>query len=225
MKPEEMFPKTNPLKVNGQLFSGILFYYGYYEGFEPLPEVKLNFKSGLLDGKTTVFGEYVYVENSDIPEHYDAWAVNGEIYYSKGVRLSVPDSSHSYFLYMASTYMTIDNETVYNEFELSFDLVGKTVQETGSLALREGFPNQYYITGGQKINDTLELKMVAVYDARMTSVEQAIASGERYTARFLMTGNSLKYIGDNKGCEYCPTGLVLNKYDPEETDFFVFLRP
>ena len=225
LKPEEMFPKTKPLKVNGQLFSGILLYYGYHEGFEPLPEVKLSFTNGLLDGKTTVYGDYVYVENADYPEEYDAWAVNEEIYYSKGSRLSVSDSSDSYFLYMASAFMTIDNETVYNEFELSFELVSKTVQENGRLGVTHGIPNQYYITGGEKRNDTLEFKMVAVHDARMSSIENAIAHGKRYTVRFLMTGNSLKYIGDNKGCAYCPTGLVLNKYDPDETDFTSFLKP
>ena len=67
--------------------------------------------------------------------------------------------------------------------------------------------------------------MVAVYDARMSSVEYAIADGKRHTVRFLITGNSLKHIGDSKGCEYCPPGLILNKYDPEETDYLLFLRP
>jgi|GEM_PF-6862489 len=224
-KPEEVFTNMNPLKVNGQLFSGSLLYYGYHEGFEPSPTVKFSFKSGLLDGKTTVYGDYVYVENSDIPEHYDEWVVHEEISYSEGVRLSVPDSSDSYFLYKGSTYMTINNETVYNEFELAFELVGKTVQETGRLGLTHEIPNQYYIISGEKRNDTLEFKMVAVYDARMSSVEYAIADGKRYTVRFLITGNSLKHIGDSKGCEYCPPGLILNKYDPEETDYLLFLRP
>lgn len=225
LKPEEMFPKTNPLKVNDQLFSGILFYYGYHEGFEPLPEVKLSFINGLLDGKTTVYGDYVYVENDDYPEHYDAWAIHEEIYYSEGVRHSVPDSSDNYILYEGSKFMTIDNETVYNEFELAFELVGNTVQESGRFGLKESFPYQYYILSGENRNDTLEFKMVAVLDARMSTVEEAIAHGKRYTARFLMTGNSIKYIGDSKDCEDCPPGVVLYKYDPEETDFLVFLRP
>jgi hypothetical protein len=224
-KPEEVFTKMKPLKVNGKLFSGSLLYYGSHEGFTPLPEAKLSFINGLLDGKTTVYGDYVYVENSDYPEYYDEWVVKEEINYSKGVRLSAPDSSDSYFLYKGSTFMTIGNETVYNEFELSFQLDGKTVQEPGRLALTEGIPFQYYIAGGEKRNDTLELKMVTVYDARMSSIENALADGKRYIARFLITGNSLKYIGDSKGCEHCPPGLVLNKYDPDETDFISFIRP
>jgi hypothetical protein len=225
MKPEEMFPKTNPLKVNDQLFSGILFYYGYHEGFEPLPTLKFSFINGLLDGKTTVYGDYVYVENDDYPEQYDAWVVKEEINYSEGVRLSAPISSDDRFLYKGSKFMTIDNETVYNEFELSFELVGKKVQENGRLGVTQGIPYHYYITGGEKIDDTLEFKMVAVYDARMSSVENAIAHGKRYTTRFLMTGNSLIYIGDSKGCADCPTGLILNKYDPDETDFIRFIKP
>ncbi len=225
MKPEEMFPHTKPLKVNGQLFSGSLLYYGYHEGFEPSPEVKLSFINGLLDGKTTVYGDYVYVENSDYPEYYNEWVVKEEIYYSKGLRLSVPDPSDSYFLYKAETFMTIDHETVYNEFELSFQLDGNTVQEAGRLGLTEGIPSQYYITGGEKRKDTLELEMVVVLDARMSTVEDALANGKRYTARFLMSGNSLKYIGDNKGCAHCPPGLILKKYDPDETNFIHFLKP
>lgn len=225
MKPEEMFLKTKPLKVNGQLFSGSILYYGYHEGFKPLPEVKLSFIKGLLDGKTTVYGDYVHVENADYPERYDAWIIKEEINYSKGVRLSVPNSSDDRFLYKGSMYMTIDNETVYNEFELSFELVGKTVQANGRLGITQGIPYHYYITGGEKINNILEFKMVAVLDARMSTVEDAIAHGKRYTARFLITGNSLKYIGDTKGCADCPTGVILNKYDPDETDFTSFIKP
>lgn len=221
-KPEDVFANMKSLKVNGQLFSGSLLYYGVHKGFTPLPTAKFRFVNGLLDGKTTLYGDYVYVENADYPERYDAWVVKEEKYYSKGVRLSAPDSSNSYFLYKGSTFMTIDNETVYNEFELSFELVGKKVQKTGRLGLTQGIPSQYYITGGEKRNDTLELKMVVVYDSRMSSVEDALANGKRYTVRFLITGNSLKYIGDSKGCEYCPPGLILNKYDPAETDLNLY---
>ena len=224
-KPEEVFANRKTLKVNGQLFSGSLLYYGYQEGFEPLPAAKINFINGLLDGKTTFYGDHIHVEYDDYPDQYDPWVVREENYYSKGIRLSAPNSSDSYFLYKASMFMTIDNETVYNEFELSFELIGKSVQKNGRLAFTHGIPNQYYITGGEKINDILELKMVAVYDARMSSVENAIANGKRYNARFLITRNSLKYIADNKGCQYCPPGLILNKYDPDETDFISFIKP
>jgi hypothetical protein len=224
-KPEERFTKMKPLRVNDQLFSGSILYYGSHEGFKPLPKVKLSFTNGLLDGKTTIYGDYVYVENADYPERYDAWVIKEELNYSKGSRLSVLNSSDSYFLYKGSKFMTIDNKMVYNEFELSFELVGNKVQENGRFGLKESFPYQYYIISGEKINDILEFKMVAVLDARMSTVEDAIAHGKRYTVRFLMTGNSLKYIGDNKGCENCPSGLTLNKYDPDETDFISFIKP
>lgn len=137
---------------------------------------------------------------------------------SNEVRLSAPHSSRSYFFYKGATFMTIDHETVNNEFELYFELVGNKVQKTGKLGLTQGIPSQYYILDGEKRNDTLELEMVEVYDSRMSSVEEAIASGKRYTVRFLITDNSLKYIGDSKGFAYCPPGLILNKYDPNETD-------
>lgn len=138
---------------------------------------------------------------------------------------NLSDENDVVFNYRGSAFMTIDNEEVNNEFELSFELVGNTVQEAGRLGLTQGYPFQYYITGGEKRNDTLEFEMVAVSDARMSTIENALANDERYTVSFLISGNSLKYIGDRKGCANCPSGLILKKYDPAETESLRFLKP
>ncbi len=220
IKPEEVFNKMKPLKVNNKIYSGNIVYYGDKEGFTPLPIVKLSFINGLLDGKTTFYGDY-----ENYPRNFDAWVINEEIQYSKGVRSTAPNSLDNYVLYEGSTFMKIDGEKVLNEFKLSFDLTNGLVQDAGRFELTQGFPRQYYITGGERREDTLEIEMVGVSDARMSTIENAIANGERNKLTFLISGFSLKYIGNREGCDYCSPGLTLNKYDPAESEFSRFLKP
>lgn len=220
IKPEEVFNKMKPLKVNNKIYSGTILYNGDKEGFTPLPIAKLSFSDGLLDGKTIFYGDY-----DDYPRSYDAWVINEEINYSKGVRSTATNTLEGTVIYKGSLFMDIDDEQVFNEFTLSFRLINDTVQETGRFALTQGYPSQYYITRGERRGDTLEIEMVVVSDARMSTVENAIASGERHKITFLISEYALKYIGEKGGCNYCASDLILKKYDLSESEVIHFLKP
>lgn len=218
--PEGLFDKSKPLKVNGKLFSGCLLYYGDHEGFKPLPIAKLNFVNGILDGKTIKYGDY-----DNYPLKYDPWVVTEEIYFSDGVKSADSLSMNEFFLYEGSIHMTKDEEQVNNHFQLSFQLKENSILEGGRLGLTQGFPFQFYILRGEKRGKKLEIEMVSVSDSRMSTVQNAIAKGKRYKISFSISGNSLKYIDNSEECSYCASGLILNKYDPDESEFVRFLKP
>ncbi len=218
--PHEVFSKMKPLKVNKKLFSGEIMYYGDHEGFTPLPVAKLSFSKGLLNGKVTFFGDY-----EDYPAQFDPWVISKELHYTNGNKSASQSTFDDIVLYKGSAFVNIDGEEVRNEFQLWLEFEGNIVQEAGSFELSNGFPNQYYILNGEKKGDKLEIVMVGVFDARMSSIENAIANGEKHTVTFLIDDYSLKYIGDSEGCDYCSEELSLKKYDPTETEHTRFLKP
>ena len=205
-KPEEVFNSDTPLQVNGAVFSGAINYFSDTEGFDPLPVARLLFCNGFLEGTTTYYGDY-----DDYPYYFDRWVIHKEINYSSGIRAKNPPLD-GFNIFRQSRYTDSNGDEIFNDINLSFRLINDTVQEGGLFEIIATNPH-YYIVGGLKTNDTLEIEMVGVNDARQTSIDNAIANEERYTVKFLVEGTTLKYIGKKrKDCNYCIPNLLLNKY-------------
>lgn len=203
--------------IRNDLIEDFESYYFLNSKHSVLNELEIIIKSDLLsnDEKNKVREQIILIESEIEPLiKFNSSFLNASNFQSEE---HDNDSTHEvFFIYKGSASMHINDEEVDNHFKLAFRLLNDTVQEGGMLELSAGFPNQYYITTGTKRNDTLEIETIEVQDARMSTIENAVASGKRNKMAFQInnSGYVLKYINNNKYSCY-PPELTLNKFIEE----------